>query len=100
MYFSRGPPSGDLKNGSGGEPHERRNMTKRKYKAYTLWLKWKSSPGWARTFTVKDEGWPGENPILVIKQWIKWGWAGKYWEKRDWVILPEGKTPKGYKVKK
>lgn len=64
----------------------------RKYREYTLWLKY-CNVGWIRAFTVVDHGWPGQNPIEICKEWYEKHYTNPRWDKSKMIILPRGKEP-------
>lgn len=69
-------------------------MTERKYKAYTLWLKFRNR-GWMPKFTVEEgrRGF-GPNPKEVISQWMILWELNDYWKRgKTWMILPKGQKP-------
>ena len=70
-------------------------MTKRKFKAYSLWLKW-SNIGWQVAATCKNMPWPAENPRAFLLQWAETHYPsrwGEEWRKKI-RILPEGRRPR------
>lgn len=78
-------------------------MTERKHKAYTLWV-WYYTWEWMKAFTCKDEEW--FSPIETLREWFE-GRFNEKWKSRNTkhngkylrkvMILPEGRTPKGFK---
>ena len=69
-------------------------MTERKFKSYTLWLKWKGS-GWQANVTASNLPWPSDNPRDVLKHWMECSYLGDYWVRgKTWMILPEGRKPR------
>jgi hypothetical protein len=78
-------------------------MTARKYKAYTLWLKW-NDVGWHPEITVLSESNPPcrtgvrqDSPRALLLEWIERRFAvawGPDWRSRV-RILPAGRRPKG-----
>ena len=71
-------------------------MSKRKHKAYTLWMKWQGL-GWTPEFTIhEDHGhW---SPIEIIKEWLEArGYLdnpNSYWQQgKTWMIKPLGEKP-------
>ena len=69
-------------------------MTARKFKSYTLWIKW-ANLGWTKAATCLNSHWPSENPIEVLEFYVEskypFGWAKRG---KAWMILPEDKIPK------
>ena len=70
-------------------------MTERKFKSYTLWLHWENV-GWKPYITCLNFPYPAENPREVLSDWAKSHYP-QYWDRKDWMILPEGRKPKGVK---
>lgn len=69
-------------------------MTARKYKSYSLWLKWREQ-GWQVEVTCLDVPWPATNPIRVLEV-LADSYSHNYWKRgKTWMILPEGSRPKG-----
>jgi len=72
----------------------RERMTQRKYKSYTLWLKW-IKQGWQPTITCLNLPWPAENPLFVLNTWREIFYNSSNWIRgKTWMILPEGRRPK------
>jgi len=68
---------------------------KRKFKAYSLWLKW-GNLGWRIAATCKNVAYPGENPRSLLMEWAASHYPSKWgcdW-RRKVRILPEGKRPR------
>lgn len=69
-------------------------MTERKFKSYTLWMKWRNW-GWNPHATCLNLPYPSINPIDVLKKIMESYWSG-YWKRgRTWMILPDDRKPKG-----
>ena len=71
-------------------------MTLRKFKAYSLWLKWERPDGWQIAATCKNVSFPGENPREFLMEWAETHYPSKWgpdW-RRKVRILPEGKRPR------
>ena len=68
-------------------------MTERKFKSYTLWMKWRDL-GWRREMTCLNLPWPAANPIDVLKGMTK-NYSPPLWIRgKNWMILPEDREPK------
>lgn len=69
-------------------------MTERKFKSYTLWLKWLFI-GWKPYVTCLNLPWPSDNPISVLRDRRMVRFKGGHWKRgKTWMILPEGRRPK------
>lgn len=68
-------------------------MTQRKFKSYTLWLKWRNR-SWKPHITCLNLPWPAENPRNILKTWARSHYPGLHWSRDKWMILPEGRKPK------
>jgi hypothetical protein len=69
-------------------------MTERKFKSYTLWLKWPNL-GWKPECTCLNLPWPAANPRNVLSTYMG-SLYGKHWERgKNWMILPENRKPPG-----
>lgn len=67
-------------------------MTKRKYKSYTLWLKWRGGD-WQPIFTVTENHWFGNPYTVIVGHMARFG---SFWERGvNWIIKPEGQVPAG-----
>lgn len=77
-------------------------MTQRKFKSYTLWMKWRNL-GWKPCVTVLNLPFPSDNPIYVLESWIKskyYSWYNAVWVRgKTWMILPDDRKPKGWNDK-
>ncbi len=70
-------------------------MTERKFKSYTLWMKWRNL-GWHPEATISNLPWPAANPIDILKEWVESRYSCKNWIRgKTWMILPEGREPRG-----
>jgi len=69
-------------------------MTERKFKSYTLWMKWRYQ-GWRPAITCLNLPWPAANPRKVLEEWIKsQTHCGHRVRGKTWMILPEHRMPK------
>jgi len=70
-------------------------MTERKYKSYTLWLKW-ANLGWMPRVTCLNLPWPAANPRDVLEHHMTMTkYQYSHWKRgKDWMILPEDRKPK------
>lgn len=70
-------------------------MTKRKFKSYTLWIKWyRCAWGPELTCTEPTESTGFANPITVLEERMAPLSNSPYWKRgKNWMILPEGKKP-------
>ena len=73
-------------------------MTERKYKSYTLWLHWDNSE-WTKAITCLNLPFPAENPREILYRWARSHYP-QYWKRKDWMVLPAGRKPKGMKHEK
>ena len=71
-------------------------MTERKFKSYSLWMKWQNL-GWKVGATCKNLPWPAANPRVVLERWMRCYEYGYWVRGKTWLILPVGKKPKGVK---
>lgn len=75
-------------------------MTARKFKNYTLWVKWRQI-GWEPILNCSNPTNSDINPIEVLEYWFRDEYVNlnlPYWKRgKTWMILPSGRKPKGVK---
>ena len=67
-------------------------MTERKFKSYTLWMKWRDY-GWSPSATCLNRPFTAESPIKVLSFYMQ-NYSTIYWKRgKTWMILPEDRKP-------